>query len=83
MSHPAYKPPLHFVLRLRLQKGGRIFGTLRYNNHEFCIVCTCVSGASLIGGGRYCLAVKIFFAEVSSRWGEGGLHNLEVEEVSE
>ena len=22
MSHPAYKPPLRFVLRLRLQKGG-------------------------------------------------------------
>ena len=26
MSHPAYKPPLHFVLRLRLQKrGGDVF----------------------------------------------------------
>ena len=23
MSHPVYKPPLRFVLRLRLQKGGR------------------------------------------------------------
>ena len=22
LSHPAYKPSLHFVLRLRLQKGG-------------------------------------------------------------
>ena len=30
MSHPAYKPPLRFVLRLRLQKGGRICETLRY-----------------------------------------------------
>ena len=36
MSHPAYKPPLRFVLRLRLQKGGRICGTLRY------ILCVCV-----------------------------------------
>ena len=25
MSHPAYKPPLRFVLRLRLQKGGGVF----------------------------------------------------------
>ena len=30
MSHPAYKPPLRFVLKLRLQKGRRICGTLRY-----------------------------------------------------
>ena len=31
MSHPTYKPPLHFVLRLRLQKGGEcICGTLWY-----------------------------------------------------
>ena len=30
MSHPAYKPLLRFVLRIRLQKGGRICGTLRY-----------------------------------------------------
>ena len=30
LSHPVYKPPLRFVLRLRLQKGGRICGTLRY-----------------------------------------------------
>ena len=30
MSDPAYKPPLHFRLALRLQNGGRICGTLRY-----------------------------------------------------
>jgi len=30
LSHPLYKPPLLFVLRLRLQKGGRICRTLRY-----------------------------------------------------
>ena len=29
-ENPAYKLPLHFVLRLRLQKGGRICGTLQY-----------------------------------------------------
>jgi len=30
MSDPAYKPPLHFRLALRLQNGGHICGTLRY-----------------------------------------------------
>ena len=25
MSHPVYKPPLRFVLTLRLQKGGGVF----------------------------------------------------------
>ena len=25
LSHPAYKPPLCFVLRLRMQKGGGVF----------------------------------------------------------
>ena len=30
MSDPAYKPPLHFQLALRLQNGGPICGTLRY-----------------------------------------------------
>ena len=30
MSHPAYKPPLRFVLMIRLQKGGCICGTLWY-----------------------------------------------------
>ena len=29
MSDPAYKPPLHFRLALRLQNGGRICGKLR------------------------------------------------------
>ena len=30
-----YKPPLHFVLRLRLQKVGRICGTLRYSITQY------------------------------------------------
>ena len=36
MSHPAYKLPLRFVLRLRLQKGGGVFvghyGITLYSN---------------------------------------------------
>ena len=37
LSNPAYKPPLHFILRLRLQKGGRICGTLRYYQQNFAL----------------------------------------------
>ena len=31
MSHPAYKPPLRFVLKLKLQKGGIFAG--HYSTH--------------------------------------------------
>ena len=30
MSDPVYKPPLRFVLRLRLQKGGCVHETMQY-----------------------------------------------------
>ena len=34
-SHIYISPPLHFVLRLRLQKVGRICGTLRYSITQY------------------------------------------------
>ena len=37
---PCISPPLRFVLRLRLQKGARICGTLRYTTVGFYIVYT-------------------------------------------